>query len=531
MTVTLNPLPLKPLTPTGSAILCQGSAATNYNTVGSTNATSYLWSIYPANAGSISGTTASISVNWNASFAGIAKIYVKGINTCGNSLSSDSLSVTINPLPLKPITPTGSTSLCENNANTNYTTTGSSNATSYLWSIYPAIAGNIAGASTTAVVDWSNTYTGIAKISVIGINGCGNSISSDSLTITINSLLLKPGTPNGSQNLSQNSSNSVYTTTGSLNANLYQWSISPSSAASISGTTTSATFDWNNTFVGIAKISVFAINSCGNSPVSDSLTVTITALPTADFQNIVDSICSGTSDTLKINLTGNAPWSIVYNDGNSNLNINSIIATPYLLIVNPTIATTYKLISVTDANWTNNQNDTAKVIIRSLPVASFTKAINGLNVNFTNTSSFATSYIWDFGDSSPISNQISPLHTYSAFSNYLVNLTATNICGSDNYQDSVKITNVGVFENANLSQLIVYPNPNNGYFEIKISGMKTGFQLFLFNEIGQMIIKEKYDDVFSSFNKVFNFQKYPKGIYIINIQTFEGNISKRIVIQ
>ncbi|MFZ4402126.1 MAG: hypothetical protein ACOYO1_19000, partial [Bacteroidales bacterium] len=182
LTVTLNPLPSKPSTPTGSAILCQGSAATNYNTGGSMNATSYLWSIYPANAGSISGTTASISVNWNASFAGIAKIYVKGINICGNSLSSDSLSVTINPLPLKPITPTGSTSLCENDANTNYTTTGSSNATSYLWSIYPAIAGNIAGVSTTAVVDWSSTFTGIAKISVIGINGCGNSISSDSLT-------------------------------------------------------------------------------------------------------------------------------------------------------------------------------------------------------------------------------------------------------------------------------------------------------------------------------------------------------------
>ncbi|NVN95783.1 MAG: T9SS type A sorting domain-containing protein [Bacteroidetes bacterium] len=532
LTATLNPLPLKPVTPTGSSILCQGSTPTNYNTQGSTNATTYLWSIYPTTAGSISSTTASASVTWNTIFIGTAKISVKGVNTCGNSLSSDSLSVTVNPLPLKPSTPTGSTSLCENNANTNYTTTGSSNATSYQWSIYPAIAGSITGTTTTAIVDWTDTYTGIAKITVIGINGCGNSISSDSLTVTINSLPIKPGTPTGPVNLSQNSPNSIYSTTGSSNATSYQWSISPTNAALISGATTSATFDWNNTFTGTAKISVIAINSCGNSLVSDSLTVMITAFPTADFQNIVDSICLGTSDTLKINLTGASPWAIVYNNGSSNLNINNINTTPYLLIVNPTISTTYKLISVTDVNWTNNQNDTSKVVIRSLPVASFTKAINVLNVNFTNTSTYTNSYSWDFGDSSPISNQINPLHTYSTFGNYLVNLTATNICGSDNYQDSVKLSNVGVFENTNSSQLIVYPNPNKGNFEIKINGIKTDFQLFLYNEIGQMIINEKYNfGGSSSFNKDFIMQEYPKGIYILNILTFDGIISKKIVIQ
>ena len=91
---------------------------------------------------------------------------------------------------------------------------------------------------------------------------------------------------------------------------------------------------------------------------------------------------------------------------------------------------------------------------------------------------------------------------------------------------------LGFFENTNLSQLTVYPNPNKGSFEIKISGIKTDFQLFLYNEIGQMIIKEKhYYGGLSSLNKVFNLQEYPKGIYILNIQTFDGIISKKIVIQ
>ena len=529
--ITINPLPLKPFAPTGTTTLCQSSAATNYSTAGSTNATAYLWSIYPISAGSISGTSENSAVTWNTAFNGIAKISVIGVNACGNSISSDSLSVTVNPLPSIPATPTGSASLCENNANTNYSTAGSSNATSYLWSIYPVTAGNISGTSTSAVVDWTNTYTGTAKISVVGINTCGNSVSSDSLIVTVNSLPVKPATPTGPQNLSQNSPNSVYSTTGSLNATSYQWSIFPSNAASISGTTTSATFDWNNTFTGTAKISVFGTNSCGNSLTSDSLTVTITALPTADFINTTDSICPGSTDTLKIELTGVAPWSMTYNNGSSNINIPNILSSPYNLVVTPTITTTYKLISVTDANWTANIDDSVKVFVRSLPIAGFTKIINTLNVNFTNTSSNATIYSWDFGDSSPVSNQINPSHNYTAYGNYAVVLTATNICGSNNYQDSVKLSDVGIFENISGVNFLIFPNPNKGYFEVNISNIKNCFKLFILNEIGKKVWEENINiNEKEDFHRTFNFTTLPKGMYLFNIQFFDKSITRKIFI-
>ena len=530
--VTVNPLPLKPSTPIGSTVLCQGSAATNYNTTGSTNATAYLWSIYPTTAGSKSGTSINSTITWNASFSGIAKISVKGVNSCGNSISSDSLSVTVNPLPAKPATPNGSTSLCENNTNSNYSTSGSTNATSYLWSIYPAIAGNITGATTYAIVDWTDTFTGIAKISVIGINSCGNSVSSDSLIITINSLPVKPATPTGPQNLSQNSPNSVYSTTGGLNAISYQWSIFPSNAATISGTNLSATLDWNNTFIGVAKISVIGINSCGNSIASDSLIVTITALPTSDFQNIIDSICPGSSDTLKINLTGASPWSIIYYNGSSTINIPNILSSPYNLIVTPTINTTYKLISVTDANWTAIVNDSAKVVIRSLPVAEFTKVINALDVNFTNTSSNADSFSWSFGDNTPVSNQINPSHTYAAYGNYLVVLTATNVCSSNIYQDTVKLSDVSIFEIDLSSKLKVYPNPNKGIFELEINNYTNDCQLMIYNQTGQIIFNEKINTLSATnTKKSIDLSKYPKGIYLLNLKYSNGILSRKVVIQ
>jgi len=341
------------------------------------NANSYSWSIYPSTAATISGTTTTATVNWNALFSGQAKIAVKGINSCGNSISSDSLTLTINPLPLKPSTPAGPIGLCENNPNTNYSTSGSSNATSYQWSVYPAAAASISGTTTTAVVDWTNTFTGTAKISVIGINACGNSVSSDSLTITISALPLKPATPIGAIILCQNSPNTNYSTTGSTNATTYLWSISPVSAGNISGTSTTAIVDWTNTFNGSVKISVIGINPCGNSITSDTINVTINPLPTADFLNTIDSICPGSFDTIFINLSGIAPWSLTYNNGGSNQTINNIIATPYKLVVSPSITSTYHLLNVSDVNCNANLNDSVKIILKSLPTALFSKTITG----------------------------------------------------------------------------------------------------------------------------------------------------------
>ncbi|MEZ5359993.1 MAG: PKD domain-containing protein [Candidatus Zixiibacteriota bacterium] len=57
-----------------------------------------------------------------------------------------------------------------------------------------------------------------------------------------------------------------------------------------------------------------------------------------------------------------------------------------------------------------------------------------LAVAFTNSSTGATSYSWNFGDGGT-STQTNPSHTYTAAGTYTVTLTATNACGSD---DEVK---------------------------------------------------------------------------------------------
>ena len=79
-----------------------------------------------------------------------------------------------------------------------------------------------------------------------------------------------------------------------------------------------------------------------------------------------------------------------------------------------------------------------------VPVASFTfyvySSYQGL-VDFTNTSSNADSYTWDFGDGAG-SYDVNPSHTFSQNGSYYVTLTATGNGGSNTAGQYVDITNV-----------------------------------------------------------------------------------------
>jgi PKD repeat protein len=63
------------------------------------------------------------------------------------------------------------------------------------------------------------------------------------------------------------------------------------------------------------------------------------------------------------------------------------------------------------------------------PKTSFTATPSGLSVSFTNNSTNATSYKWQFGDSQT-SIQANPTYTYPVGGTYIAKLTATNNCGS-----------------------------------------------------------------------------------------------------
>jgi PKD repeat protein len=79
----------------------------------------------------------------------------------------------------------------------------------------------------------------------------------------------------------------------------------------------------------------------------------------------------------------------------------------------------------------------------SPPVAGFTYTLEGLTATFTNTSSYATDYLWDFGDGAT-STETNPVHTYADNGLYIVKLTATNTDGESEF--SVTISTAALTE-------------------------------------------------------------------------------------
>lgn len=76
------------------------------------------------------------------------------------------------------------------------------------------------------------------------------------------------------------------------------------------------------------------------------------------------------------------------------------------------------------------------------PSASFDVGSNlysGEDISFTNTSSDADSYMWDFGDGEE-STEMNPTHYYKSPGNYTVTLTATNDDGSNSTSKALTIS-------------------------------------------------------------------------------------------
>jgi RHS repeat-associated protein len=245
--------------PAGTTSRCLGSGTDTY-AASASSASSYVWSISPAAAGTMSGAT----VTWNNTFSGTATVYVTA-NGCGTS--SASTNVTVSPLVGSVSTPSGTTLRCQGDETTSYSASAL-NATSYSWSVSPAAAGTV---TSSGIVTWSSTFSGIATISVTA-NGC-NSSSTASAGVTVTPLVGTVSSPTGTTERCIGDGTDTYTATAS-NASSYSWSISPVEAGTISS---SGTVTWSSTFSGPATVTVTA-TGCNSSSTTATKNVNVSPL-------------------------------------------------------------------------------------------------------------------------------------------------------------------------------------------------------------------------------------------------------------
>lgn len=155
------------------------------------------------------------------------------------------------------------------------------------------------------------------------------------------------------------------------------------------------------------------------------------------------TFCSGGSVVLNATPTGTGytyQWQSAPTTSPVYTNISGATTASYTA----TTSGKYRII-VTDANGCPAYSLNVPVnVAGGTPDAVFSYSGNNLTVNFSNASTNATAYSWNFGDPASGSNNtstaVNPSHIYLATGIYTVTLTASNTCGTSTTTDTYTMT-------------------------------------------------------------------------------------------
>lgn len=226
-------------------------------------ATSYTWTL-PSGMSVLQGQgSATMSGFWttNAAHAGIkGDVCVVASNACVSAVPVCKSINVQTTAPGRPGSIVGPGKLCPATSAT-FSVAAIGKASSYNWTL-PAglfITTGFGTNSINVVVD--NNYVG-GVISVVAVNGCGNS-AIRSKTLYLNPITT-PGVITGTSSGLCGASAVNYSTTGSLFASSYNWTV-PSGAVITSGQGSNAIQVDFSGATGGGNVSVQAINGCGTS--------------------------------------------------------------------------------------------------------------------------------------------------------------------------------------------------------------------------------------------------------------------------
>ncbi len=161
----------------------------------------------------------------------------------------------------------------------------------------------------------------------------------------------------------------------------------------------------------------------------------------------------------------------------------------------------HEFYGVDNGNWSNGtggNNYWDTVIIKATrffweqhkPTASFNYVTNNLEVDFTDMSSGAISWSWDFGDGNTSAIQ-NANHTYMSNGTFNVQLyIENNIQSWDTISQQVTVPSSAIDE-INTNNFYVYPNPTTGLVTLFFDKYLHQETLQIFSLFGQLIVEIK----------------------------------------
>jgi len=276
---------------------------------------------------------------------------------------------------------------------------------------------------------------------------------------------------------------------------------------------------------GVYTVILVVSNDCG----SDTAAVTITIdsnLPVADFGYENQEGCAPLTVQF-FNQSVNADsvqWIFPGGTPSASSEQNPVVVYAESGIYNGTI------ISYNSAG-SAAQTQMNIVSVMAGPEAVFDATQDEATVSFVNISQNAATYVWDFGDgeTSTASNAV---HTYAASGDYLVQLIATNACGSDTISKEIGILIVSAGEVTRNIVFNLYPNPNSGRFTLELEATPVPLaELKIFDALGQIVYTETIGFQSGQLQKAIGLERLSAGVYWLSIKTQNFNMTRKVIVQ
>jgi PKD domain/Secretion system C-terminal sorting domain len=293
--------------------------------------------------------------------------------------------------------------------------------------------------------------------------------------------------------------------------------------------------DWQTGFIDLTPIAnsnaiirFTSVNGFGNSAFVDNIGIQAfnNSAPIAEF-SAPDTICRTASVVFQAtpNALGTYSWSF----GSNSQPTSAEGAGPHTVTF-PVAGS--KIIRLIVNNPFGADTMTHLLRIIGQPIANFTTVQNGNSVNFTNTSTNAATYLWNFGDGNT-STVANPSHEYANSGTYTVTLSAQNFCTASEKSNTISYTTAAL-EATGFHQVDILPNPNNGQFQVLVAHqlhqLNAEFNLI---DMNGRIIHKSPAQTYSSGVHVLNYDhlQLAAGQYQLQINTDRGSVTLTVLVQ
>lgn len=293
--------------------------------------------------------------------------------------------------------------------------------------------------------------------------------------------------------------------------------------------------DWRTEIIPLSQfagqsvvIRITSTNDFGNNIFLDNIGIVEynVVVPDATFTISSDTVCR--ADTVLVAAVSNDTGSdYKWTFGTSAVPTSATGVGPHAVKYNTPGLKTIRLVV---QNTFGKDTTTQTLRVLGFPVANFTAVPENLTVTFTNTSTNALSYLWDFGDGET-STETAPVHTYAVPGIYMVKLLATNSCKT--VEKTLSFTFVsGIRDLTEQIGIRLLPNPTDGDFQVELrSRISADLRLRLLDTQGRLVKATNLAIRPGLTTVPFVQLQLAKGVYQLVVQGDPGMATVSVVVQ